>query len=105
MADGLTGLAIEALAISSRSGTGRDMDPLDPLNMSLLVAFEWTQGASESRCLKDYAFPNMLSIFIALETSHLDTSPLNNLAPKNMSCMSVTLDTSHLEMSPANATA
>ena len=37
-----------------------------------------------------------------LDTSHLERSPLNNLAEWNMAYIVATLDTSHLERSPLN---
>ena len=42
---------------------------------------------------------------VTRETSHLESSPLNDEAEANMSRMSVTLVTSHLEMSPLNVDA
>ena len=39
-------------------------------------------------------------MFFTLETSHFETSPLNDFARENMPFMLVTRDTSHLEMSP-----
>ena len=59
----------DVVAISSRSGIGwrdaygrvvcvhsnGDIDPGDPANMSLLLAFEWTQASPQSFCLNDLA--------------------------------------------------
>lgn len=43
---------------------------------------------------------NMAALtFFTFDTSHLDTSLLNPVAPENNSCMSTTRDTSHPEMS------
>ena len=41
----------------------------------------------------------MLTMEVALDTSHLEMSPLNDDAELNMPPKLVTLDTSHLEMS------
>ena len=41
-------------------------------------------------------------MMVTLETPHLETSPVNDDAPKNMEPMLFTLETSHLEMSPLN---
>ena len=37
---------------------------------------------------------------VTLDTSHLEMSPLNDVAEWNMKYIVVTMDTSHLEMSP-----
>ena len=39
---------------------------------------------------------------VTLDTSHLEMSPLNDLAERNISGMLVTLDTSHFERSLLN---
>ena len=44
----------------------------------------------------------MSDMAFTLDTSHLEMSPLNNVANANMSDMIVTLDTSHFERSPSN---
>ena len=49
----------------------------------------------------DIALKNTLSMSVTLETSHVDTSPLNGVS-ENMSDMSVTLGTSHFERSQLN---
>ena len=41
-------------------------------------------------------------MFVTRETSHLDRSPLNEVAPLNIPSMLITRDTSHLEMSALN---
>ena len=58
--------------------------------------------APQSVCVKDDAPENISSMLVTLDTSHLETSPLNKLALWNMKPISVTLDTSHLERSPLN---
>ena len=39
---------------------------------------------------------------VTLDTSHLEISPLNGIAPANMADMNYTFDTSHFEMSLLN---
>ena len=77
MAGLLTAVVIGVLTISSRSGNGRrdkylcvasvvngvgtdvhsvcDIDPEVPANMRVFIAFELTQAAPQSFCLKDVA--------------------------------------------------
>ena len=40
-------------------GEDPDIDPDDPVNMSYLLASEWTQAAPQSFCLNDAAWKNM----------------------------------------------
>ena len=91
------------LAISSRSGFGlidntnlgaaglntgvganvcpvRIIDPDDPANILLLLAFELTQAAPRSSWLNDFAKKNILSILVTLDTSHLEMSQLKDVA-------------------------
>ena len=77
--DVVLGVSAIRIRASNRCGgdtwhTISDIIPDDPTNMSLLIAFEWTQEIPQRRCMKD-------------------------VAPLNMRFMSITLDTSHLEMS------
>ena len=53
--------------------------------------------------LNDDARRNMRDMVVTLDTSHFEMSALNDVAPSNMPGMSVTLDTSHLEMSALNS--
>ena len=76
-----------------------EMDPGEPSNMTVLLAFEWTQGASQSFRLNDFAWRNIESILITRDTSHFDTSPLNVNAFWNIPSIFLTFDTSHFEMS------
>ena len=122
MAGVLTDVAIGVLAISSRSGTGgrvaslvtgvgvdvhpvRDIDPDEPANMRVLSAFELNQAAPQRFCLKDVAWKNIRSMWVTLDTSHLEMSPSKDSAPLNIPAMSVTLDTSHFDMSALNDSA
>ena len=95
----LTGVAIGALTINSRSVTGRrdtcscvgslvggveadvhgipGIDPEDLTNISFLLAVEWTQASPQSSCVKDFARENISSMRVTLETSHFEMSPLN----------------------------
>ena len=70
------------------------------MNISRLVAFEYTQAAPQSSCLNDVALLNMLSMLVTLDTSQCEMSPLNDGASQNIPFISVTLDTSHFEISP-----
>ena len=79
-----------------------DIDPEEPVNISILLAFEFTQEAWESVRLNDAALENMLSIITTLDTSHFEMSPLKLVASENMRLMSATLDTSHFDRSPFN---
>ena len=67
-----------------------DIDPDEPANMLILVAFEYTQVVPQSSCLNILASMNMPSILITLDTSHLEMSPLNLKAPLNISFIVVT---------------
>ena len=58
--------------------------------------------APQSVCAKDEASKNISSMLVTLDTSHLETSPLNDDAEANTPNMLVTLDTSHMETSPLN---
>ena len=55
--------------------TVRDIDPEEPTNRSILLAFEWTQPAPQSDSLNDVACWNILSIVATLDTSHFEMSP------------------------------
>ena len=84
----LTDVLIGVLAMSSRSGIGRrdrywrvpcvvvdghtvrDMDPGEPSNMSILLAFDLTQAAPQSFCSNDSASSNIESMLTTLDTSH-----------------------------------
>ena len=61
-----------------------DIDPDDPVNMPVLVAFESTHAAPQRFRLNDNAPENILSMFVTLDTSHFEMSPLNESAPANM---------------------
>ena len=52
----------------------RDMDPREPKNMSILLAFELTQASPQSFRMNDGVFENMRSMLATLDTSHLETS-------------------------------
>ena len=41
-------------------------------------------------------------MMVTLDTSHVEMSPLNDVAPRNIADMSVTLDTSHFQRSLLN---
>merc|ERR1719386_294328 len=45
---------------------------------------------------------NMWLISMTFDTSHVEMSPSNSVAPMNMWLISMTFDTSHVEMSPLN---
>ena len=95
----LTNVVVGVRTISSRSGidlcvtclrvdgegaashTVREIDPGEPSNMRCLLAFERTQARPQSFCLNDFASVNMLSMLDTLDTSHLERSPLNDVAP------------------------
>ena len=66
------------------SHTADAIDPDDPANMDSLVDFECTQAVPQSSCLKDSAPANMKSMFVTLETSHLEMSLLNDLELQNI---------------------
>ena len=72
--------------------------PDEPSNISLLSALEVIH-APHNVCAIDDAPENMPFMAIALDTSHLEMSPLNDDAELNMPPKLVTLDTSHLDMS------
>ena len=76
-----------------------DIDPAEPSNIAVLLAFEWTQGASQSFRLNDFAWRNIESILVTRDTSHFDTSPLNTIAFWNIPSIFRTFDTSHFEIS------
>ena len=78
--------------------TSLDIDPVEPTNMCVWVAREWTQRAPQRLCLKDAAFRNMFFMLITLETCHFEMSRLNDVAPRNIPDMCRTLETSHRAM-------
>ena len=47
------------LCVVANVHTVRDIDPDEPLNMSFLLALDWTQAAPQSSCLNDVASPNI----------------------------------------------
>ena len=75
-----------------------DIDPDEPANMSVLIAFELDQAVPQRSRLKDPAFRNIFLMLITLDISQFEMSPSNDLAPWNILDMSLTLDTSHREM-------
>ena len=79
-----------------------DIEPEESSNIRVLVAFECTQAAPQSCCLKDFAPMNMWSMLVTLDTSHIEMSPLNNSVLVNMLFMLPTLDTFQFEISPSN---
>ena len=79
-----------------------DIEPGEFLNMSVIVALEWTHASPQRVWLNDVASLNMYSILVTLDTSHFEMSPLNDSAPWNMRYILLTRDTSHFEMSPLN---
>ena len=81
---------------------GRDIDPDDPSNISLLVAFELTQLRPQSLCLNDPALLNIWSMLATRETFHLEISLSNKIAFLNMWSILVTLETFHFERSLLN---
>ena len=60
--------------------TVSDIDPDEPANIELLLAFEWTQAAPQSFCLNDVACRNMSFILVTFETSHIEMEPLKDVA-------------------------
>ena len=72
-----------------------DIDPVEPTNMCVLIACEWTHRAPQRLCLKDFAFRNMFFMVVTLETCHFEMSRLNDVAPWNIPDIYRTLDTSH----------
>ena len=78
--------------------------PLEPSNIATFFAFD-VAHLSHSVRLNDPARWNMYAMFVTLDTSHLEMSPLNADAEANMAFMPATLDTTQLEMSPLNADA
>ena len=79
-----------------------DIDPDDPANITVLLAFEWTQADPQSFLWNNVAPRNMESMLFTLDTSHVAMSPLNDFASQNILGMSVTLDTSHFDRSLLN---
>ena len=75
-----------------------DIDPNDPANIPVLIAFELTQPGPQSFCVKDLVFRNIFSMLLTLESCHFEISPLNDAAPWNIPDMSLTFDTSHPAM-------
>ena len=69
------------------SPTDCDKDPDEPSNMFVLLALELTQLASHSSWLNALASKNMLFIEVTLDTSHFETSLLNDFASINMYIM------------------
>ena len=51
-----------------------DMEPGDPVNMSIFDAFELTHAAPHSVCWKDFAKANIHRMSVTRDTSHLDKS-------------------------------
>ena len=80
----------------------RDIDPDDPVNIFVLLAFELTHSIPQSFWLNASALKNIESMLVTLDTSHFERSLLNDDAEWNVQRMSVTLDTSHFERSPLN---
>ena len=60
-----------------------DIDPDDPLNMNLLLAFQSAQSAPQSCWLNDDASKNTLSMLVTRDTSHFEMSLLNAVALSN----------------------
>ena len=56
-----------------------DIDPGDPENMSACFAFELTHAAPHNDRANDVAPLNIPPMFVTLDTSHLEMSPLNNI--------------------------
>ena len=52
--------------------------------------------------LNDDAHRNMRGMVVTLDTSHLEMSALNDVAPRNIPGMAITFETSHFETSPLN---
>ena len=77
-----------------------DIDPEEPANMSVLLAFDRSHAVSQRLCLNDVARQNIKSILTTLDTAHFETSPLNDAAPLNILDISFALETSQFEMSP-----
>ena len=63
----------------------------------ILVTFDTSH--LEMSPLTDVALWNMLVISVTLDTPHLDMSVLKIYVPSNIQCILVTLDRSHFEMS------
>ena len=82
--------------------TSLDIDPPEPRNIPVVIAFECTQLAPHRVRLKASAFRNMFFMFVALEASHCEMSRLNDVAPWNMPDMSLTFDTSQPVMEQAH---
>ena len=96
----LTDVVIDVLDMSSRSGNGRrdkcyfgmwgdghlfrDIDPWEPSNIEVLVAFDCTQSTPQSFCSNAAASLNIVSISVTLETSHFEMSPLKDVALTNI---------------------
>ena len=76
--------------------------PDEPANIPSLFALEVSHTSLQRVCANDDAPENISSMFVTLDTSHLDISPLNDDAAENICAMSVTLETSHLDRSPLN---
>ena len=92
-AEVLIGVLIGVRTTSSRSDNGRracvvagvgsglhsarDIDPDEPVNMSILLAFDEIQAVPQSVCLNDSASSNMPVMSLTLDTSQLERSPLN----------------------------
>ena len=85
---------------SSRLQTMRDIEPDEPANMRIFLAFERTQATPQSFCRNDVASINMKFILLTLDTSQCEIIPLKDFAFQNMPYISCTRDTSHFEMSP-----
>ena len=59
----------------------REIDPDEPVNMPTFFALDRTQTVLQSFCLKDVAPANIKSMLVTFDTSHLEMSPLNRVAP------------------------
>ena len=88
------GLPAKVVAVVEVLAPVVQIRPDEPSNISALSAVE-VLHTPQSAWAKDDAPENMPRMVVTLDTSHLETSPLNDDEKRNMSRMLITLDTSH----------
>ena len=79
-----------------------DIDPGDPVNILVFIAFEFTQKAPQSVWRKETAERNISRKSITADIAHADRFWLKDRAQENIWCMLVTADTSHPDRSWLN---
>ena len=56
------------------------MDPDDPLNISFVLTLKFAHASPQRVCVNDVAPANICFMLVALDTSHLETSLLKEVA-------------------------